>query len=103
VSALLSPAHPDANIAAAIAAARNPARINIKLFAIRIGYALERKVYPSREEREKRMERKKMTPEELESRLGSTDGWKVDGETLCKRFEFANFAESLDFVNKVGP
>jgi len=48
------------------------------------------------------MERKKMTPEEVESRLGSTDGWKVDSESLYKRFEFANFAESLDFVNKVG-
>ena len=48
------------------------------------------------------MERKKMTPEEVESRLGSTDGWKVDSESLYKRFEFANFAESLAFVNKVG-
>jgi 4a-hydroxytetrahydrobiopterin dehydratase len=48
------------------------------------------------------MERKKMTPEEVESRLGSTDGWKVDSDALYKRFEFANFAESLDFVNKVG-
>ena len=48
------------------------------------------------------MERKKMTSEEVESHLGSTDGWKVDAEALYKRFEFANFAESLDFVNKVG-
>jgi len=48
------------------------------------------------------MERKKMTTEEVESRLGSTDGWKVEGEALYKRFEFANFAESLAFVNKVG-
>ena len=48
------------------------------------------------------MERKKMTPEEVESRLGSTDGWKVDRDALYKRLEFANFAESLDFVNKVG-
>ena len=48
------------------------------------------------------MERKKMTPDEVESRLGSTVGWKVDSDALYKRFEFANFAESLDFVNKVG-
>ena len=43
-----------------------------------------------------------MTTDEVESNLGSTDGWSIDGETLYKRFEFANFAESLDFVNKVG-
>jgi 4a-hydroxytetrahydrobiopterin dehydratase len=48
------------------------------------------------------MERKKMTPEEIESRIGSTDGWKLDGEALQKRFEFGNFAESLAFVNRVG-
>ena len=43
-----------------------------------------------------------MTAEEVEGHLGSTGGWTVDGEALYKRFEFANFAESLDFVNKVG-
>ena len=43
-----------------------------------------------------------MTAEEVESSLSSTDGWTVDGDALYKRFEFANFAESLDFVNKVG-
>lgn len=43
-----------------------------------------------------------MTSEEIEGRLGSTNGWSVDGDALYKRFEFANFAESLDFVNKVG-
>ena len=43
-----------------------------------------------------------MTAEEVESHLGSTGGWTVDGEYLYKRYEFANFAESLNFVNKVG-
>lgn len=43
-----------------------------------------------------------MTTDEVESNLGSTDGWSIDGKALYKRFEFANFAESLDFVNKVG-
>lgn len=43
-----------------------------------------------------------MTSEEVESHLGSTGGWSVDGENLYKRFEFSNFAESLAFVNKVG-
>jgi len=43
-----------------------------------------------------------MTTDEIESGLTSTRGWQVDGEALQKRFEFANFAESLAFVNKVG-
>ena len=43
-----------------------------------------------------------MTAEEVEGNLSSTSGWAVDGETLYKRFEFGNFAESLEFVNKVG-
>jgi len=43
-----------------------------------------------------------MTTDEIESGLSATRGWQVDGEALQKRFEFANFAESLAFVNKVG-
>jgi 4a-hydroxytetrahydrobiopterin dehydratase len=48
------------------------------------------------------MERKKMTPEEVEGRLVETSGWQVTEKGLRKRFEFANFAESLAFVNQVG-
>lgn len=48
------------------------------------------------------MERKKMTPEEVEARLAATDGWQATANGLRKRFEFANFAESLAFVNQVG-
>ena len=48
------------------------------------------------------MERKKMSSEEAAKLAGETAGWEVDGDTLRKRFEFANFAESLDFVNRVG-
>ena len=48
------------------------------------------------------MERKKMTAAEVESRTASTRDWRLNDETLFKRFEFANFAESLAFVNKVG-
>ncbi len=43
-----------------------------------------------------------MEANEVETRIGSTDGWRVDGDALQKKFEFANFAESLAFVNKVG-
>ncbi len=48
------------------------------------------------------MERKKMTAEAAASMATETDGWKVEGDVLRKRFEFANFAESLAFVNNVG-
>jgi 4a-hydroxytetrahydrobiopterin dehydratase len=48
------------------------------------------------------MERKKLSDSELDSMIGSTKGWKVEGGALQKRFEFTNFAESLAFVNKVG-
>lgn len=43
-----------------------------------------------------------MTTEEVESRITTTDGWQARGDALRKRFEFANFAESLAFVNQVG-
>lgn len=48
------------------------------------------------------MERKKITSEKAASLAEATSGWTVDGDALFKRFEFANFAESLAFVNKVG-
>ena len=48
------------------------------------------------------MERKKMTADEAEKLVGKTNGWRVDSDALSKRFEFANFTESLAFVNKVG-
>ena len=48
------------------------------------------------------MERKKLEAEEVEERLGSLNGWwSADGK-LHKRFEFANFADSLAFVNRAG-
>ncbi len=48
------------------------------------------------------MERKKLSDEEIEKSLNKLDGWKVEGKNLKKRFEFKNFVEALDFVNKVG-
>ena len=29
--------------------------------------------------------------------------WKVEEESLVKEFEFANFADAIDFVNKILP
>ncbi len=48
------------------------------------------------------MERKKLSAGEVESKLSELKGWKFNGDRLSKRFEFANFAESLTFINRVG-
>lgn len=48
------------------------------------------------------MERRKLTPDEVLKALDPVEGWTSDGGAIKRRFEFANFAESLAFVNKVG-
>ena len=48
------------------------------------------------------MERQKLTDAEIESRLAQLEEWEVEDGNLKKHFEFENFAESLEFVNKVG-
>jgi len=48
------------------------------------------------------MERRKLTAEEISDRLESLNGWAADRERIVRRFDFKNFAESLEFVNKVG-
>jgi 4a-hydroxytetrahydrobiopterin dehydratase len=48
------------------------------------------------------MERRKLSPEEIEAKLTDLTGWAADGAAIKRRFEFKNFAESLEFVNKVG-
>ena len=48
------------------------------------------------------MERKILLPEEILFNLAEMEDWKVEDNILSKRFEFANFAEALEFVNKVG-
>lgn len=34
--------------------------------------------------------------------LKDLTGWAAEGDAIKRRFEFGNFAESLEFVNKVG-
>lgn len=48
------------------------------------------------------MERKKLSPAEILLDLAEIKLWKAESDILSKRFEFANFAEALEFVNKVG-
>ena len=48
------------------------------------------------------MERRKLSPDEVAQQLEGLDGWLAESDVIMKRFEFPNFAASLDFVNKVG-
>ena len=48
------------------------------------------------------MERRKLSAEEIEANLSKLDDWTAANDKLSKKFEFANFSESLSFVNKVG-
>ncbi len=48
------------------------------------------------------MSRVKLSEEEIKNSLKELDGWKVEGKFLRKKFKFENFAESLEFVNKIG-
>lgn len=48
------------------------------------------------------MDRVKLTAAEIKEHLELLDGWQAQDDKLTRRFEFKNFAESLDFVNKVG-
>lgn len=48
------------------------------------------------------MERKILDTDELSTALHGLDGWEVDNDLLKKRWTFKNFADSLEFVNRVG-
>ena len=48
------------------------------------------------------MTRKKMSEAEIEAARANLNDWKIEGVNLKKRFKFADFAEALDFVNRVG-
>ena len=48
------------------------------------------------------MARKKLNEDEIKDKLEGLKNWKIADEKLKKRFEFKNFAESLEFVNKIG-
>jgi 4a-hydroxytetrahydrobiopterin dehydratase len=48
------------------------------------------------------MERRKLSAEEIEAKLSELNDWTAASDKLSKKFEFASFAESLSFVNKVG-
>lgn len=48
------------------------------------------------------MRREKLSDDETAERLKNISGWTADAGKIKRRFEFENFAASLEFVNKVG-
>lgn len=48
------------------------------------------------------MARKKLSDAEIEAARADLNDWRIEGVNLKKRFKFADFAEALDFVNRVG-
>lgn len=48
------------------------------------------------------MERRLLSQDEIASRIRELEGWKSENNMLSRRYEFANFAEALAFVNRVG-
>ena len=48
------------------------------------------------------MERKKLAPEEILANLSEMEDWHAENDILSRRFEFENFSDALEFVNKVG-
>lgn len=48
------------------------------------------------------MERRILTTGELTDALATLSGWTDEGNSISKRWEFADFAAALDYVNRVG-
>ena len=42
-----------------------------------------------------------LSKDEVEQRLKSLDGWKRDDDEIEKKYEFADFAQAMAFVNRV--
>ena len=48
------------------------------------------------------MQREILTETKLAAALNELDGWTIEDKQLKRHFSFKNFAEALDFVNRVG-
>ncbi len=44
----------------------------------------------------------KLADEQIQQQLGTLTGWQIENNALTKTYTFANFAQSLAFVNRVG-
>jgi 4a-hydroxytetrahydrobiopterin dehydratase len=48
------------------------------------------------------VKREKLSQDELHRKISELDGWSAGDAHVAKRVKFDNFAESLEFVNRVG-
>ncbi|MEJ7624035.1 MAG: 4a-hydroxytetrahydrobiopterin dehydratase [Pyrinomonadaceae bacterium] len=48
------------------------------------------------------MDRKPLSKIEIDAALKTLDGWAASSTELTKKWKFKDFAQALDFVNKVG-
>ena len=46
--------------------------------------------------------RRKLTGEEIKESLNQLNDWKHEDKFLRKSFEFKNFADALEFINRIG-
>jgi 4a-hydroxytetrahydrobiopterin dehydratase len=44
----------------------------------------------------------KLADDKIQQQLGTLTGWQIENNALTKTYTFAGFAQSLDFVNRVG-
>lgn len=44
----------------------------------------------------------RMEEREIRDRLGELEGWQREGDAIRKRYRLGSFAQSLEFVNRVG-
>ncbi len=44
---------------------------------------------------------KKLTAAEIDAASKKIEAWKRDGQEIHRRFEFKNFPEAIEFVNKI--
>lgn len=42
-----------------------------------------------------------LTPEQVQTRLGTLDGWELQGTSIRRVFKFKNFVEAIAFVNRI--
>ena len=46
-------------------------------------------------------QRRALTPDELRTALADLPGWQLDGDAIAKSYAFANYYETMAFVNGV--
>ena len=42
-----------------------------------------------------------LTPTEIEQEMSTVPQWQQEGQTITRTFEFENFVQAIDFVNKL--